>query len=91
MLAIFDRLMKVIPICPLKFALMSFVAGLLFDGMAVGCSYWTQYTLFNEGFERMRKGRHIAFLVFATVLCIFSLLAFCIGAAVGALSAHAIT
>ncbi|WAS56246.1 hypothetical protein MK974_24410 [Burkholderia ambifaria] len=88
MLAIFDRLSKVIPLCALKVSLMCFVVGLLFTGIAVFCSYWTQNTLFNEGFHRVPKGRHVRFVKIATGTCVLSLLAFCIGASVGVLTAR---
>ncbi|MCA8243058.1 MULTISPECIES: hypothetical protein [Burkholderia] len=88
MLAIFDRLSKVIPLCALKVSLVCFVVGLLFTGIAVFCSYWTQNTLFNEGFQRLPKGKHVRFLRIATATCVLSLLAFCIGASIGVLNAR---
>ena len=88
MLAAFDRLMAVIPIGSLKIALLFFITGLVLDGVAVACSYWTQFSLLNEGFGRAKNGSHRWFLITATTSCIIGLGAFCAGAATAVLHAH---
>ncbi|AQW30532.1 hypothetical protein B0B51_11535 [blood disease bacterium A2-HR MARDI] len=89
MLAGADKLVKILPLCPLRFTLACFVVGLLADGLALFLSYWTQSSLFNESFNRAPTGRHITIVKAAVALCLLSLLAFCIGALVAAMNIHA--
>lgn len=86
-LAAFDRLVDWIPICNLQIAMYCFVAGLVFDGVAVFCSYWTQLTLYGEDMGWNKTRRHVAFLRGATVFCILSLAAFTLGAVSAVLAA----
>ncbi|WP_369952331.1 hypothetical protein [Ralstonia syzygii] len=88
MLAAADKMVKILPLCPLRVTLTCFVIGLLVDGLALFFSYWTQNTLFNEGFGRAPAGHHVGKVRAATILCILSLLAFCAGALVAALNIH---
>jgi hypothetical protein len=88
MLAAFDRLMAVMPMRALKIALCCFICGLVLDGMAVACSYLTQYALFNEGFQRAKDRKHVLFLRIAIASCVCGLFTFCVGAATAVFSAH---
>lgn len=88
MLAAADKMVKILPLCSLRFTLACFVVGLVADGLALFLSYWTQNSLFNEGFSRAPAGRHITMVKAAVAFCILSLLAFCIGALVAAVNIH---
>ena len=88
MLATSERLVKILPLLSLRVTLACFVAGLVFDGLALFLAYWTQNTLFNEELNRAPRGRHVKMVGAATALCILSLIAFCVGALVAAMNIH---
>ncbi|MYM34907.1 hypothetical protein GTP38_11210 [Duganella sp. FT94W] len=80
MVATLDKLRLIMSVCSMRAAIGFFVAGLAFNGVAIICSYFTQNTLYGESVNRPGVGRHLTYLVCATISAALSLLAFCAGA-----------
>lgn len=80
MLAAADKIVRILPAHTVRTAILCFVAGLVFDAVALFFSYWTQNTLYNETMGRTKADRHIWSIRISTVACALSLAAFCVGA-----------
>lgn len=79
MVATLDKLRTAMNIESLQYAMLCFIAGLAFNGFAVGFSYMTQNALYNESIDKLPAGRHGWPLFLAGFLFILSLIMFCAG------------
>ncbi|WP_439892969.1 hypothetical protein ACS7SF_23905 (plasmid) [Ralstonia sp. 25C] len=86
MLAAADKMVRILPVHALRTAIACFIVGLLFDAFAMIFSYWTQNVLYNEALGRAPVGDHLRLIRVTMGACGVSLIAFCFGAGVAALS-----
>lgn len=77
-----DKLVKVMSVSSIRWALAWFVVGLVCNAFALYTAWFTQNTLHNENIGSAEVGSHRTFVVMAAVLSLCSLTAFCLGGVV---------
>ena len=85
MLTTLDKLSRILSVATIRFAVGSFVIGLILNGVAIFALYFSQTVAYKEFVPRPDRPSQRAHLIVAAMFQVFSLTAFCFGAMVAVL------